>query len=231
MSDPLLVLQGRIGYAFQRPELLQQAVTHPSFLQEHPLAGDNNQRLEFLGDAVLQLVLSDALFTQFPLDREGALTKNRAALTKGRFQIQLAQTLGLDGALRLGQSETQAGARGRESSLEDAFEAMIGAIYLDGGFEAARRVVLALYGSLPAHLEREQPVENPKGRLQEFVQPVHGNNALRYVTTQVGGADHAREYEAEVFLLDRALGKGRGSSKKTAEEAAARAALAAWPPA
>ncbi len=115
---------------------------------------------------------------------------------------------------------------GNASALEDAFEAVVAAVYLDAGYVSARQVVLALYGDLARHLATSLPYDNPKGRLQELVQPTHGNTALRYATTHIGGEDHAREYEAQVFFQDKLLGTGRGSSKKLAEEAAALTALA-----
>jgi ribonuclease-3 len=226
MSDPLPQLEQRIDHAFRDRTLLERAVTHPSLLQDQPQLTESNQRLEFLGDAVLQLVLTEALFALFPADREGLLSKRRAALANGTFLARLAREIGLDVALRLGASEEATGGRSRAAASEDAFEALIGAVYLDAGLEAARRCVLNIYGELPARLAIVEGVENPKGRLQELVQPVHGNNALRYEIVHIIGEDHAREYEVAVFLQDRSLGQGRGSSKKSAEEAAARAALA-----
>jgi ribonuclease-3 len=225
-SEPrLTALQLRLGYQFRDRALLLSALTHPSFLQDQPGAGPGNQRLEFLGDSVLQLILSEALFQLYPDEREGALSKRRATLTKGRFLSQLARDLELDAALRLGQSEEQTGGRQRASTLEDAFEALIGAVYLDSDFATVRRIVLGWYGSLPVRLAALLGEDNPKGRLQELVQPVHGNRALRYEVTHTAGAPHEREYEVNVHLHDRLLGSGRGSSKKLAEEAAARAAL------
>ncbi len=221
----LAALQQRLGYQFRNPALLQCALTHPSYLQDEPAAASSNQRLEFLGDSVLQLVLSEALFQLYPAEREGTLSKRRAALTQGRFLSRLARALGVDAGLRLGQSEEQTGGRGRASTLEDAFEALVGAVYLDSDFATSRRIVLGWYGSLPAHLAVLLGEDNPKGRLQELVQPEHGNRALRYEVTHTAGAPHEREYEVNVYLRDQLLGSGRGSSKKLAEEAAARAAL------
>lgn len=226
-SDALAVLQARIGHVFATPALLETAITHPSWLQDHPEVAENNQRLELLGDAVLQLILTHELFDLFPSDREGPLSKRRAVLSRGDFLAQLAREAGLDAALRLSASEEQTGGRQRDSALEDAFEALFGALYLDSGLEGTRRVLRHLYGSLPRRLETVVDEDNPKGRLQERVQPQHGNHALRYETAHVSGQDHAREYESRLYLLDRLLGTGRGSSKKYAEEAAARAALAA----
>ncbi len=226
MSAALTQLQARLAYTFRDPARLERAVTHPSWLQDHPGAGESNQRLEFLGDAVLQLVLTEALFQLYPADREGVLSQRRASLTKGAFLAVLAREVGLESCLRLGGSEEAGGGRTRASALEDALEAVIGALYLDSDLPTVRRVVLDLYGSLPARLAVESS-DNPKGRLQELVQPRHGNDALRYEVTHVEGADHAREYEVAVFLLSHRLGSGRGTSKKLAEEAAALAALEA----
>ena len=131
----------------------------------------------------------------------------------------------MENCLRLGGSEEAGGGRTRASALEDALEALFAAVYLDSDLPTARQVILGLYGSLPDRLALEK-ADNPKGRLQEIVQSIHGNDALRYEVTNVEGADHAREYEVAVFLLSRPLGSGRGTSKKLAEEAAALAALA-----
>ena len=218
-------LQQRLGYRFQDPALLQRALTHTSFLQDHPEEAPANQRLEFLGDSVLQLVLTEELFRAYPDEREGALSKRRAALTKGGFLCQLARELELEAALRLGQSEESSGGRQRASILEDALEALVGAVCLDRDFAAARRVVLGWYGPLPDRLADLLGEDNPKGRLQELLQAEHGNRAVRYEVARAEGAPHQREYEVNVYLHDRLLGTGRGSSKKRAEEAAARAAL------
>jgi ribonuclease III len=224
-TSSLDILQDRIGHVFRDRSLLDRAVTHASVLQERPDIGESNQRLEFLGDAVLQLLLTETLYDLFPTEREGSLSKRRAALANGVFLTGLAREIGLDSALQLSASEESMGGRGRASALEDAFEALIGAIYLDADIDTARRVVLRLYGSLADRLAAVEDMENPKGRLQELVQPVHGNSALRYNVLGMQGEDHARQYEVAVYLNDRQLGTGRGPSKKQAEEAAARAAL------
>jgi ribonuclease-3 len=233
MSGDLASLQERIGYRFTDASLLMAALTHSSWAVEHP-QDDHNQRLEFLGDSVLQLVLAEALFTLFPLDREGELTKRRALLIQGRFLCRLAREIGLGPCLRLGVGEEGAGGRNRDAALEDAFEALVGAINLDGGFGTARAVVLAIYGDLATRLGPMEDHANPKGRLQEIVQPLHGNKAVRYELLGAEGGDHEKRYEVAVYLLDRRLGSGRGTSKQRAEEEAARAALltlAADPPA
>jgi ribonuclease-3 len=232
MSAVLLdALQARIGHRFRDPSLLERALTHASWLQDDPLSPGNNQRLEFLGDSVLQLVLTESLFSLYPDDREGELTKRRAVLTRGRFLASLAREIGLDLCLRLGANEEASGGRGRDAALEDAFEALVGAAHLDGGITASRALVAKVYGDLGGRLAALVGAANPKGRLQELVQAVHGNGALRYELLSADGADHRRTYEVAVYLVDRRLGAGRGGSKKAAEEEAARAALLALEPA
>lgn len=221
----LTALQRRLGHTFRNPALLIESLTHASYLQDHPKTSAHNQRLEFLGDSVLHFVLTDALYREFPAEREGALSRRRAALSKGEFLSQLARDLGVDAGLLLGKSEEDAGGRTRASILEDALEAIVGGIYLDSDFATVQRVVLGWYGSLGDRLALLEDAENPKGRLQELIQPAHGNGALRYEVVDATGPKHAREYEIAVFLGERPLGTGRGSSKKSAEEVAARAAL------
>jgi ribonuclease-3 len=226
VTGDLKILQDRIGYVFRDPGYLDRALTHASWVQDNPGAGGNNQRLEFLGDSVLQLILTEALFALYPDDREGELSKRRAVLGKGAFLSGLAREIGIDRCLRLGANEEATGGRSRDAGLEDAFEALVGAISLDGGLGKARQAVLGIYGDLRARLGALEGQANPKGRLQEIVQPVHGNQAIRYEVLSTEGADHEREFEVAVFLLDRRVGSGRGPSKKLAEEEAARAALA-----
>ena len=225
LPEPLVALQDRIGYRFRNPALLLEALTHGSFLQENPEAGAHNQRLEFLGDAVLHFVITDSLYRESTTEREGVLSRRRAILSKGEFLTKLARDLGLDACIRLNKSEEDAGGRDRASILEDAFEGLVGAIYLDSDLPTTSAVVLRWYGPLADRVLPAEEAENPKGRLQELVQPVHGNLALRYEVSDTTGPRHAREYEVSVYLKDEKLGDGRGSSKKTAEEAAARAAL------
>lgn len=227
MSETLDLLQTRLAYRFRDRALLELAVTHPSYLPEHPGCRESNQRLEFLGDAVLQVVLTEELFRLFPNDREGLLSRRRSSLAKGRFLVGLAQEIGLAECLKLGLSEENSGGRTRASTLEDAFEATVGALYLDSDLATVRRVLMGLYGDLPQRLAATEHEDNPKGRLQEIVQPTHGNFALRYEVTATEGEDHARAYLVAVFLNEKELGRGRGPSKKLAEEGAAREALIA----
>ena len=221
----LTALQQRLCYEFRQPALLLEALTHGSYLQEAPEAGAHNQRLEFLGDAVLHFIITDALFRQYTTEREGVLSRRRAILSKGEFLTQMARDLGLDACLRLNKSEDEAGGRGRASILEDAFEGLVGAVYLDSDLPTTQRLLLAWYGPFADRLALAEYAENPKGRLQELVQPKHGNTALCYEVLATTGPRHARVYDVVVTLNGEKLGTGQGSSKKIAEEAAARAAL------
>jgi ribonuclease-3 len=224
MSDALAQFQARIGHVFRKPELLRQALTHPGYANEHPEDGDHYQRLEFLGDAVIQLVITAAVFALHPAEREGELSRLRVALTNGVFLGGLARELDLPAHLLLCTAERKTG--GSPSAVGDAYEAVVGAIFLDAGLPAAEAFILRSYGDIETRLASLKIEDaNPKGRLQERVQPLHGTGALRYETVQSGGSEHAKEYSSTVWLADRPLGTGHGTSKKSAEEAAARSAL------
>ncbi len=214
-NDPLL------GYAFANPQLEQLALTHPSC--ESP-AGDN-QRLEFLGDAVLGLIVSELLYARLPGAAEGTLAASRAALVKGDTLAAVAANIGLGHRLSVGESHRQHLPEPSKAMLEDAFEALVGAIYLDGGLDAARAFVT---GALQAPLEAviaEPPQSNPKSRLQEWSQSTHAGAIPDYRLLNAEGPDHQRRFEVEVRLNDQVLGQGGGSSIKAAESAAAEAAL------
>lgn len=228
-SEPTEIerFQQRIGHTFRDKALLQDALRHPSAAASRPGAA-SNQRLEFLGDAVLQIIVSEALYRSDPEAREGVLSRRRASLTKGVFLAELARELGLDRLLELSPAEEQTGGRDRLSSLEDACEALAGAIYLDAGIDAARNAVLRWYGPLAQRLAGSEFEDNPKGRLQELVQPEHGNEALRYEVTQIKGQPHDRHFDVQLHLLGRIIGTGTGRSKKEAEENAASEALRQW---
>jgi ribonuclease-3 len=218
------VLESRIAYTFVDKELLQRALTHPSFKTSKGTS-THNQRLEFLGDAVLGMVLAEALFTDFPDEREGVLTRYRSMLAKGQQLHALAQELELGEFLYLGEAEAAQGGRERASILEDALEAVIGAIYLDGGLDAASASVRHLYGSLSSRVESQLGLHNPKGKLQELYQPTLGNDSIEYRLIESKGPDHLKEFTVEVWIDGMCRGSGTGNSKKNAEEEAARAAL------
>ena len=218
-------LEETIGYEFQQPALLEEALTHPSLAYETQRPHFDNQRLEFLGDAVLQLILTHELFLLFAEFSEGALTKLRSRMVSRQALTAYARRMELGGFLRMGKGEETSGGRERSSTLADAFEALIGAVYLDGGFEASRKVVLNLLHDDLAEV-RLEPVEvNPKGQLQELLQ-AHSNASPNYIIVSQEGPDHCKVFEAKVEWAGICLGLGAGSSKKEAETAAARAALA-----
>ncbi len=220
----LASLQTRLGHDFANPALLLQALTHPGYANEHPDDGDHYQRLEFLGDAVIQFVVTAALFHLRPAEREGELSRLRVALTNGIFLSGLAHELDLPAHLRLSAAEQKTG--GSPTAAGDAYEAIVGALLLDAGLPAARAFIERTYGDFETRLASLRLDDaNPKGRLQERVQPLHGTGALRYETVQSGGPDHAKEYTCTIHLANRVLGTGSGTSKKLAEEAAARVAL------
>jgi ribonuclease-3 len=217
-------LEERLGYRFTDQLLLKRALTHPSFCHGQEEAA-HNQRLEFLGDAILGMVVAEALYHELPEEREGVLTRYRSMLVKGDQLCQLARELRLGEFIRLGESEAGTGGRDRPSILEDALEAVIGAIYLDSGLEAARDAALRLYGSLHQRLEKLNGDHNPKGRLQELLQPRLGNEAIEYRLAGEEGPDHRKQFTVEVWIQGKCRGSGIGDSKKLAEEAAASEAL------
>jgi len=216
--------EGKIGYTFARKDLLVKALTHPSFSQQHSVS-ENNQRLEFLGDSVLSLILARELFDRMPHKREGVLTKSRAALAKRELLSTLAKELGIDKTVLISEAEERNGGRTRDSILEDTLEAVAGAVYLDSDFDTVRKIVLGWYGDVEVRLGHILGSHNPKGRLQELVQPTLGNDAINYVLTGEEGPAHNRSFRVRVDIAGKAMGEGAGSSKKEAEENAAREAL------
>jgi ribonuclease-3 len=213
-----------IAYQFRDESLLRLALTHPSVAHESGTATADNQRLEFLGDAVLGLVLTQKLYQQFPALDEGPLTKARAKLVNRRTLAQRARLLGLGAHLIVSRGEETSGGRNRESALADAFEALLGAIFLDGGFEAVRDFILGEFAAAFGELAVLPLLENPKGELQELLQ-ARSPQAPEYQTIQIAGVDHDPLFECAVHHEGIELGRGRGKSKKTAESDAAVAAL------
>jgi len=214
-------LQSSMGYQFKDEELLIQSLTHPSYMVKASDEESSNQRLEYLGDAVLELIVSEYLYQKFPDIREGQLTLFRSTLVKGSLLVELAGELGLSYHIRVNQSESQ----GLPSSQEDALEALVGAIYLDSDFQTVREVVLNWYGDLPQRLQDLNQGHNPKGQLQERLQPSLGNNKINYQVVKESGPSHNRTFEVELFIGDRSFSKASGKSKKEAEESAARKVL------
>ncbi len=215
-------LEKRIGYHFREKQYLQTAVTHSSYANEMKDPTPYNERQEFLGDAVLSIVVSDYLFKNSSL-AEGDLTKLRAALVCEKSLCGFAAKIDLGSAIRLGKGEEMMGGRTRPSILADAFEALIAAIYLDGGMEAAREFVLPFVVDT---LESESKIRfhDYKTALQEIVQK-NPEEKLSYVLVEESGPDHNKRFEVEVRLNSNVIGHGVGKSKKDAEQMAAREAL------
>jgi ribonuclease-3 len=225
MSD-LAEFQDRLGCKFRDENLLRLALTHPSVAHESGVATAHNQRLEFLGDAVLQLILTRELYEKYPGSDEGPLTKARAKLVNRRALAERARALGLGAHLILSRGEETHGGRERPSTLADAFEALLGAIFLDGGFETARDFVLREFSTAlsPAWVAEAPTIENPKGELQELLQ-ARSPLAPEYRTISATGPDHDRVFECTVHHEGVELARGSGKSKKAAESDAALAAL------
>ncbi len=217
-------LQRRLGYSFRDGGLLKLALTHPSVAHELGAPVLHNQRLEFLGDAVLQLVLTRELYDRFPAFGEGALTKARAKLVNRRALAEKGALLGLGAELILSRGEDLHGGRSRPSALADTFEAVLGALFLDGGFDAAREFVRQHFIETIGGLSEIPTLENPKGELQELLQ-ARSSEAPEYQVVSTSGPDHDRVFECTVRHAGRELAHGRGKSKKAAESDSALAAL------
>ena len=218
-------LESILGHTFRQPELLTEALTHASLAYEQQRPTKDNQRLEFLGDAVLQLVLSEALYHRMPDTDEGGLTKTRASLVSTKALAKLGRALGIGRFIEMGRGEEASGGRDRDSTLADVMESLIGAAFIDGGLPAASAIVLRLMHDMIAnqHESNDEKI-NPKGALQELTQDVT-NQLPVYQILGASGPDHDKLYEATVSWHEKLLGAGTGRSKKEAEIEAARAAI------
>ena len=217
-------LEERLGYQFKDHSLLENALTHSSYANEHRDAGmSSNERLEFLGDSVLGMVVADHLFREHPQMPEGELTRTRAALVCEESLVEVARALELGKYLRLGRGEDAGGGRERPSILADATEAVLAAVYLDGGIAPARRAIRAL---ILGNEEELSASRDYKTALQELVQRESGRK-LVYRLVGEEGPDHAKRFSVEVELNGETVGAGEGRTKKAAEQSAAKAAIAA----
>jgi ribonuclease-3 len=220
-ASDLESLQQALGYRFRDPRLLRRALTHPSYVNEHPEdeTGDN-QRLEFLGDAVLDFVAGAWIYQDHPDYDEGRMTRLRAALVRTETLAKLSRQVGIGKTLQLGHGEEEAGGREREANLCDAFEAVVGALYLDGGLGVVKTFVEPLLApAAEAALSAETDLD-AKSRLQEWSQAELGVTP-HYRIVSESGPDHAKIFKAEVLLGKKVVGQGTGSSKQAAEQAAA----------
>ncbi|MBK1829313.1 ribonuclease III [Verrucomicrobiaceae bacterium R5-34] len=220
----MLSLEEVIGYKFRNSLLLAEALTHPSMAYETQKPHFDNQRLEFLGDAVIQLVLTEKLYQLFPGFSEGRLTKLRARLVSREALHCFANEMNLGSYIMMGKGEESTGGRSRASTLADAFESVLGAVYLDGGLENAR-ATLDRICSDAVKLVAESPEEkNPKGQLQEVLQAISPEGP-QYQVIREEGPDHQKSFTVEVHWKQMPMGEGIGNSKKNAEINAARNAL------
>jgi ribonuclease-3 len=224
IADDMESIEERIQYHFRQPALLKEALTHASLKYETKVDAHDNQRLEFLGDAVLQLVLSELVYNLFSKNDEGILTKMRTRLVSTRTLGKIGKQMNFGAYIYMGRGEEINGGRSRESTLADVVEALIGAIYLDGSLEAARKFVLHIMDGELKLLNTEPSEINPKGDLQEILQ-AYSTEAPIYEIIASAGPDHQKHFEAIVLWKGQQLGKGSGARKKDAEAAAARSAL------
>jgi ribonuclease-3 len=222
---PAAALAARLGLEVRNLDLLEQALVHSSYLHEHPdVAQAHNERLEFLGDSVVNLVVSEALFARHPTDDEGTLSARRAAIVSTVGLARLAGRIELGGALLLGEGEAERSGRRRPSLLASSFEALVGALYLDLGYAAARDWLAALAA---AEIGADLPLgklKSPKSQLQEYTQRHSGQRPV-YQILDASGPDHAKVFRIEVRIDARVIGVGEGLSRRIAETAAAEAGL------
>jgi ribonuclease III len=229
-APPLRELERSLGYRFRDRSLLRTALTHTSYAHEQSPRGlCSNQLLEFLGDAVLGLVISSDLCRRFPEAEEGTLTKLRSQLVNTHSLADQARKIALGEFLLLGKGEVQTGGRSKSSILADAYEALLAAVYRDGGVQAIERVILAQFADGLARVDIEAAPNDSKSALQEKTQSRFGR-APSYVTVEELGPDHEKLFRVTVRLGDRPLGDGWGRTKKAAEQEAARDALSHFAP-
>ncbi len=222
-SRNIFELEKRMGYKFKNIRFLETGITHSSFANETKEHTEYNERQEFLGDAVLSIIVSDYIFENYTHLPEGELTKLRASLVCEKSLFEFSLELGLGEFLRLGRGEELMGGRERPSLLADAFEAVIAAIYLDGGIEPATEFVLGFVKRSLEHVENA-PFKDYKTLLQEIIQQ-NPEEHLYYVLAGESGPDHNKRFEVNVMLNSNIIGHGAGKSKKAAEQLAAKEAL------
>jgi len=224
-SENIPLLEKSIKYSFKRKTLIQEAITHKSFAHENPRESTLfNERLEFLGDAVLSLIISEYLFKEYPEYTESQLSRLRAYAVRESTLVEVARDLNLGTFLRLGRGEEISGGRGKSSILANAFEALIGAIYIDGGIKRAREFILKNLLDKIEEIIRKDLVFDYKSKLQEIAQAEFGV-LPRYVINREEGPEHDKTFEVNVYIKNKLYGTGRGKSKKSAQQLAAKAGI------
>jgi len=214
----------RIDVPFKDILLLSRALTHRSFINEHPDALEDNERLEFLGDAVLDFLVGEWLYNRFPEMEEGELTQMRSALVQTNQLSVFSKSLGLERAVRLGRGEYKSGGTYRNTLLCDLFEAFVGALFLDSGLEKVKQFIYPMLEKAAVEIIEQHRNEDPKSKLQEWAQ-ANGYSTPKYTTTNVKGPDHEKVFEVEVKVNGEVLGAGVARSKQSAEKIAANSAL------
>ncbi len=224
MRNPYRKLEKKIGYSFRRKHRLRMALTHRSFRFENSDEEEDNQRLEFLGDAALGFLTAAYLYDTYPDLPEGELTKLRSRVTSSRPLAEMAESCGLGEHLLLGKGEERSGGSERPSNLTDVMESVLGAAYLDGGLRGVRKIFRKLVVPCIQQLHPSHAADNPKGHLQEIAQ-ARWKTTPRYRVVKEDGPSHGREFTVEVSLFQEVYGSGKGSNKRTAQAEAARVAL------
>ena len=217
-------LMERVGIQFDDILLLTRSLTHRSYLNEHPEALEDNERLEFLGDAVLDFLVGEWLYNRFPEMEEGDLTQMRSAFVQTSQLAEFAKEIGLENAVRLGRGEVKSGGKLRKTLLCDVFEAFIGAMLLDQGISIVKNFVYPLLEDAVDEIIEQHKNEDPKSRLQEWAQ-AHGYHPPKYRTIKISGPDHAKVFEVEAWINDVVMGVGKAKSKQAAEKIAAKTML------
>lgn len=224
-KEKLSELEQKINYKFEKKYVLDRAMTHSSYANQYNLSYvEHNERMEFLGDAVLELVISEYIFKKYKNKPEGKLTKIRANIVCEDSLYERAKKINLGDYLELGRGENITGGRERASILADAYEALIAAVYIDGGLEPAREFIIPRFEDAIESIVKKENFKDYKSRLQEYVQK-DGSSSIRYETVAEEGPDHDKVFFVNVWVNSSLSGEGRGKSKKEAEQEAARAAL------
>ena len=218
-------IEKRIGYNFKDPELLSKALTHSSYRREHPSDGEDNERLEFIGDAVLDCVIGTELYRRLPKEQEGVLTKMRSLIVCERSLSLVGREIGLNTFLKLGTGERHTGGEFKDSIIADAVEALIGAIFLDSSFETVNERVLDILGETISKAIDGKLFNDYKSELQEYLQSKEDKPEIIYVTDKAEGPDHNKVFFVHVEAAGVLYGRGSGKSKKEAGQNAAREAL------
>lgn len=226
IEDRISSIEKRINYVFSDKSLIFEALCHSSYVNERRDEHIKcNERLEFFGDAVLSMIVSEYLYFEYPALNEGGLSAMRREIVDSETLAYYAEKIDVGASLMLGHGEDQNGGRHRRSNLEDAFEALVAAVYIDGGIEAARSFVIPLISETAEKNYSQHRLSDSKSKLQEIVQR-GGGEAPRYVITGESGPDHKKHFECDVLVDENVMGHGSGPSKKDAEKAAAAQALA-----